>query len=205
MRRGFGRVILLAAWAAVLAGCGSEGSGRRGDADNANLIVNGSFEAPDIAPGISAGFVGGWEILHDQISGWAPVDGNGFEIFDNVIASSGVVWRAYEGDQFAELDADANGGISQTITTVPQASYYLYFAYSPRPGGSAATNTIMIHLDGINIDNVAADGIAASPSWTLYRYSFIATGASTTVGFTAAGDSDGVGGFLDHVMVFLNP
>jgi len=205
MRRGFGRVILLAAWIAVLAGCGGDGSGGSGGADNANLIVNGSFEEPDIAPGISAGFVGGWEILHDPIPGWDPVDGNGFEIFDNVIASSGAVWRAYEGDQFAEMDADANGGISQTITTVPQASYYLYFAYSPRPGGSSATNTIMIHLDGINIDNVAADDIAASPSWTLYRYSFIATGTSTIVGFTAAGDSDGVGGLLDDVMVYLNP
>ncbi len=205
MRRGFGRVILLAAWVAILAGCGGEGSGGRGDADNANLIVNGSFEDPGIAPGISAGFVGGWEILHDPIPGWTPVDGNGFGILDNVIASSGAVWQAYEGDQFAELDADANGGITQTITTVPQASYYLYFAYSPRPGGASATNAIRILLDGINIDNVAADGIAASPSWTLYRYSFIATGTATTVGFTAAGDSDGVGGFLDHVMVFLNP
>lgn len=205
MRRGFGRVILLAAWIAAAAGCGGGGSGGGGGADNANLIVNGSFESPDVAPGISAGFVGGREIFHDPIPGWTPVDANGIEIFDNAIASSGAVWQAYEGDQFAELDVDANSGISQSINTVPQASYYLYFAYSPRPGCGSATNAIRIHLDGINVDNVTADGAAASPSWTLYRYSFIAAGTTTTVGFSAAGDSDGVGGLLDDVMVYLKP
>ena len=196
MQWNFGRVLLLAAWIAVLAGCGSGESGGRGDTDPANLIVNGSFEGPDVPPGISTISVGDW-----NLSGWTPVNGNGIGIFDNMTASAGVTWQAYEGDQFAELDANANGGISQSINTVPGSSYYICFAYSPRPGCGAGTNTIQFYLNDKSIDNVTAGGDAASMAWMLYCYSFRATGASTTVRFMAAGDSDGFGGFLDDVQV----
>ena len=197
MRWNFVRVILLAAWIAVLAGCGGGGSG---DADPANLIVNGSFEGPDVPPGISTISVGDW-----NLSGWTPVNGNGIGIYDNMTASAGVTWQAYEGDQFAELDANGNGGISQTINTVAGSSYYLCFAYSPRPGRGTDTNTIQFYLNDISIDNVTADGDAATTAWLLYCYSFRATGTSSTVRFMAEGNSDGYGGFLDDVIVTLKP
>src|SRR3990172_7916189 len=69
-----------------------------------NLIINGSFETPDVPPGINSGPVGGWEVFYEPILGWAPITTCGMEIQDHVIGSNNEAWLSYDGDQLAEMD-----------------------------------------------------------------------------------------------------
>jgi hypothetical protein len=184
---------------AVLAGCGDDDD----DAPPKNLIVNGSFETPDIPPGVAAGMVGGWVTFYVPISGWTPANDNGFDLMDNVIAAAGEVWQANDGDQFAELDAYANGGVFQTVQTVPGREYVLRFAYSPRPGVGADSNIVHVYFDNTLVGSVNGSGIGMTGStWSVYNFPFTAEGASTTIKFLAGGSGDGRGGFLDNVQMY---
>src|SRR5690606_20268956 len=77
-------------------------------AANANLLTNGGFESNNVASG-------SWQFFSSSaVPGW---DGSNIEIWNQY---SGV--SAYEGSQFAELNAHPNGGqaftIFQDFTTV---------------------------------------------------------------------------------------
>lgn len=195
MRRGFWRVILLAAGLALLAACGGGGGGGE---DPANLVVNGSFEDRDYPAGITAVSPGAWDL-----PGWAPVNDNGIAIVDNLAVSPGEVWQAYEGDggdQFVILDAAGNGGIRQDIRTVPGVSYLLRIAYRPQPGAAADTCAVLLYCNEELIGALPAP-FSTFPDWVLHFFRFTASGSATTIKLLAAGDGDAVGGFIDYVDV----
>ena len=86
----------------------------------ANIIINGSFETPDIPPG-ELGPVGGWENFYLPILGWTPILPGGMEIQDHVVGEPGQAWEAYDGDQLAEMDGIPpfnNGGMYQTVNKI---------------------------------------------------------------------------------------
>jgi len=157
------------------------------DIINPNLIINGSFENPDIPQGVSYGPVGGWAIYYEPILGWTPTTG-GLEIQDRVVADviGGVnlVWLAYNGDQFAELDAYGNGGMSQTVNTISDQKYNFSFAYSPRPGPDHVTPDslgVEIYFNDMLIDSFSLNGIdLTDPLWSVRNYTLTATGTSST-------------------------
>lgn len=194
MRRCFVRGILPAACLALAAACGGGGGGG-GQADPATLVVNGSFEEPDVPRGATLVTPGAW-----NLPGWTPVNGNGVAIIDNLAVSPGAALEAHEGGQFLELDVSGNGGISQAIATVPGTSYDVSFAYMPRPGLGVSTSRIAFYLNDNFLREVPFDNVSPRP-WVEYYFRFTATGASTTLKFLAAGDGDGFGGFLDSVRV----
>jgi hypothetical protein len=157
------------------------------DAQASSIIVNGGFESPNIP-------FGTFQILA-TIPGWTTNFGPGIEIQDHVAGSP------FEGDQFVELDSSGNSGMIQTVlATVPGQNYVLSFAYSPRPGVSAASNTVEVYFNGSLLDSLSISGIGLpDTSWGLHSYGLLATGASSTVQFRAAGISDSLGGYLDDV------
>jgi hypothetical protein len=176
------------------------------DLINPNLIINGSFETPDVSPGINSGPVGGWDVFYAPILGWTPATANGLEIQDHVIGSNGEAWLAYDGDQFAEPDAYANSGFFQTVDTIPGQEYNLSFAYSARPGVGTNSNIVDFKLNGTLIGPITGNGVGVwNTSWSLHRYIFTATGPSSTIMFMAAGISDGLGGFIDDVQLSSAP
>src|SRR3990172_7150743 len=82
-----------------------------------NLIINGSFETPDVPPG-AYGPTGGWAIFYGPTTDleWIPILPGGMEIQDHVVALDYEVWEAYDGDQLAEMDGIppyGNGGMEQ--------------------------------------------------------------------------------------------
>ena len=161
-------------------------------ANAANLVVNGSFEDPDIATGT-------WSV-HNAISGWSTT-GAGVEIRDNVVGT------AYDGQQFAELDShgavNTNSSISQTISTALGQSYLLSFAYSPRINQPANTNGIEVFWNNVLLDSVTAIG-GSTHNWTVFEH--IVTGTGTdTLKFSATGLDDSLGGSLDAVSVNAVP
>lgn len=153
-------------------------------AAEANLIVNGGFEAPALPTGT-------WGVFN-SILGWEKTTGTaGIEIQDHAAGSP------FEGDQLVELDSYGNSGMFQSVPTTPGASYLLSFAYSPRPGTVAESNWIELWIDGILRDSFTGAG-AGSTSWAVRNYSVTGDGL-TTIEFRAAGTSDSYGGYLDDV------
>jgi hypothetical protein len=155
----------------------------------ASLILNGSFEDPDIPTGTFA--------ILGSIPGWSTTFGPGIEIQDHVAGSP------YDLDQFVELDSFSNSGMMQAaIATVPGMTYVVSFAYSPRPGRSAADNGIEVLFDGALLVGLAESGIGLpDTNWSLHNFLVTATGATSSLEFRAVGDSTSFGGYLDAVSV----
>lgn len=156
-------------------------------AANADIIVNGGFEDPDINSGTFAIFGSG-------IPGWYVTSGSGIEIQDNVAGSP------YEGDQLVELDSFSNSGMAQNVATVAGTAYELVFAFSARPNVAETSNGIDVYWDGALLDSITASGFGLSDTdWNLYSYTVSATSGTSILGFEATGFSDALGGYLDAV------
>ncbi|MCV0401402.1 MAG: DUF642 domain-containing protein [Nitrosopumilus sp.] len=153
------------------------------------LVVNGSFEEPNIAPNT-------WTVF-PSIPGWGLSFGHSIEVRDNVVGT------ASDGDQFVELDSYSNSGMSQTITTVPGYIYSFSFDYSPRINQPASTNTIEAYWDGNLIATLTGEGSNINV-WSTETFNVAATASSTVIEFRAAGTSDRLGGNIDNVSVTLS-
>jgi Protein of unknown function (DUF642) len=98
-------------------------------ASHANLLVNGSFETPVIAPASFLDFgVGG------EPAGFAwTVATNTVDIVSNGVF--GWTGTAFDGVQWLDLVGfGSTGGIQQTFATTPGQQYTLSFAYGNNPG-----------------------------------------------------------------------
>jgi hypothetical protein len=162
------------------------------NAAGVNLVVNGSFENPNVPTGT-------WSV-HNAVTGWST-SGPGIEIRDNVAGT------AYAGDQFAELDShyatNTNSHIYQTLATTVAQSYLLSFAYSPRINQPEHTNGISVLWNGTLIDSVSATG-GGSHDWKVFEYIVAGTGQDI-LEFAAIGTDDSLGGSLDAVSVSAVP
>ena len=162
-------------------------------AANADLIVNGGFEDPNIPTGTFAVFAAG-------ITGWYVTTGTGIEIQDNVAGSP------FEGDQLVELDSFLNSGMAQDVGTSSGSFYELVFAFSARPNNPDTSNGIDIFWGGALLDSITASGLGLSDtSWTIYNYVVMATDNLSVLEFRATGTSDSLGGYLDGVSLAKVP
>lgn len=159
---------------------------------SADLIVNGSFEAPPIPnPSYS---------IFTSIPGWTTSSGPGIELQNNVAGSP------FDGSQFVELDSSANSAMYQDLATEVGQAYNLSFAYSPRPGVGLDSNGISVSWGGAPITTLALSGSGLSnTAWQVYSFYLTATSAVTRLGFAATGTSDGLGGYIDAVSVAATP
>ena len=164
---------------------------------NASLITNGSFEEPDVPTG---GFG-----LFATIPGWTNWIGVPIEIQDHVAGSP------FDGDQFLETDSTGASAIYQAFATTPGQYYDFSFAYSPRPGVSAADNTVVVAWCPtplcLVLDTISGNGVGLSDTaWGTHSYSLLATGSVSWIGFIDGGYydpafSNSLGGYIDAVEV----
>jgi hypothetical protein len=148
----------------------------------ANLIINGDFEA-------DAQAAGSWNI-DSNLTGW--VSGrNGIELRNNVAGT------AYDGANFIELDTTGNSSASQNIGTALGTVYNLTFAYSPRTGVASTSNGIEVFWDGVS-QGTFTGFTDANSAWTLESLNVTGTGLDS-LEFRAVGTSDSYGGSLDAV------
>ena len=167
-----------------------------------NMVADGSFEAQVQAPGTWA--------LYSSVTGWTASIGQ-------IEVRNAVAGAAQDGVNFVELDANFNSAMQQTLATVAGQAYNLTFWYSSRPvapeNGAFPGNTVPAGSNGLSFNVGAGDVSVYAPTantdpfnnWTLYSTTFVATGASTTLTFTATGDSDSFGTSLDNVAVSAVP
>jgi len=166
------------------------------NAASTNLIVNGSFENLNIGDR-------NWEVFN-SVDGWST-SGAGLEVRNNIVG------KAYEGEQFVELDShsyngnpDTNSSIFQNVAnTIAGQSYLLSFAYSPRINQPSTTNGISVFWNGALLDSVTGTG-SSSNIWTIFEYIVLGT-SNDILKFTAVGKDDGLGGNLDAVSVSAVP
>lgn len=156
----------------------------------ANLVQDGSFESVALASG---GYAYLW---NGQMASWG-LGAAGLEVRNNIVG------RAYEGNNYAELDAyGANSFVSQTINTVAGQWYELSFAYANRLGWPVASNGLTWEVGN---QQGSAPALAFNNStthdWKLFSVVWQATGSSTFLKISAAGTSDGAGSSLDAISV----
>ncbi|MBY0307462.1 MAG: chitobiase/beta-hexosaminidase C-terminal domain-containing protein [Phycisphaerales bacterium] len=152
-----------------------------------NLIQNGGFENPQLAPG-------SWE-YRDAVPGWR-LDGPWlFEIQNQLFGPSA------EGEQCAELGSDGPSTIYQDIATLPGRRYLVSFAYAARPN-LAADNTMNVVWNGLTIAQLQRSGLTdATIAWTRHQYEVTATGPTARIEFYKLNSDEVNGALLDDVRV----
>jgi hypothetical protein len=156
-----------------------------------NLLTNASFEDPVVEGN------GNWSIFNSVV-GWTISLSDGLEIWHNLFGT------ASEGQQNAELDGNAPTKITQTVATIPGATYELKFDFTARPGTGIADNNVDALVNGSAIMNATADGSAiATNTWSTHSQTFVATGTSTEVGFEDKGTANSYGSAIDNTAVCL--
>lgn len=168
-----------------------------------NLVVNGGFEDPVVG-------LNNWALL-PSISGWSILEGSPGSNFE---IQSFVTGAPYEGNQHIELDGGitpddtVEGGrnlyIIQFVPTTIGQSYTLQFAFSARPNMPPGVEDLqtMAILFGESFFEVSADATGLTDTnWTLYSFTIQATGEITPVAFIPTSADNGLGAFLDGVVV----
>ncbi len=182
-----------------------------------NLILNGSFEVPEVTHNAQ------WQIFPNGTTGlewtveWAGSETtyNGQNRPDPSLVEyhEGVLGSAQDGDQYAELDSDwfgpdnpLNGEpalvkIHQFIPTTPGQKYKLHYYFAPRPNTGDGENIMYVNIDGNLVETIGPVGGGGSIVWTEYTKEFTASNASTKIEFEGGGTNNSLGVFLDNVSV----
>ena len=155
-------------------------------------VTNGSFE--------NGNYV-------DNGSGFQTLSAGNTNLTDWAITGSvdwiGSYWQAQAGSKILDMDGNAQGAISQTLTTTIGNTYFVSFYLSGNPEGAPAVKTLTVSATGASLATYIFDTTGHSKSnmgWTAKGYSFRATSASTVLTFASA--TAGVSGpALDNIVV----
>lgn len=157
-----------------------------------NVAVNGGFELPNYAVGPSYRFV-------TSVPGWTTTD-SAIEIWDT--GFNGV--PAHTGDQFAELNANIAGTLTQPLASIlPSTQVDVYWAHRAREGTDTARLVISDNGGGsTNYGNFST----STAAWVVRSATHVASSTATTLSmaFTAVSTGSGnisIGNFLDTVEV----
>jgi hypothetical protein len=179
------------------------GVGLSGSA-SANLINNGTFEAPVVPLGSFQLFSTG-----SSFDGWLVVGAPGnVAPISGLFTSQGLVFPAQEGAQWVDLTGLSNSatGIQQTVATSVGTIYDLTFwvGNQVNPGGIyGISSTIEILVGGASLGSFTNTGGAGTNTqdWQQFTLSFTASGASTPIQFlNRDAPSDNTNG-LDNVVL----
>jgi len=165
----------------------------------ANLLVNGSFEQPGTSCFSATTTLPGWNVVSGNI-----------DIDTGTSRCSGI--SAADGNFFIDLlGSSYPGTIEQSFETTAGSAYMVSFWF----GGNPQWQYLPYANDGpIKSMNALIDGdIAATYSidtagmsaydagWLLYSFEFVASSATTTLGFQSLNTGGVFGSFLDGVTV----
>ncbi len=139
---------------------------------HANLIIDGSFELPDVGKGyqiFSNGSVPGWTSNHNELE----ID------YTNILGGP-----AYAGRQSAELNGNTFDTISQTVSNLTVGGQYiLSWAYGSRPG--YGQQEARVTFGGATVATDFSSGAPGSMDWNLNSFVVKATAPSEALRFAA--------------------
>lgn len=170
----------------------------------ANLLANGSFESPVLAPASYLNITVGSEPAG---FGWTVFD-TGVDVFSNGVLGSGIVASA--GTQALDLVGfGSTGGLRQSFATTAGTVYRLSFDYANNAISIGNASASVIVNDGAATllstsvsHNTSNTGNA---NWTAFSANFTGTGHVVTLSFdtTLGGGNGGI--LLDQVSVAVAP
>jgi len=173
---------------------------------HANLLVNGSFETPVVPVGSFSLFNSG----STGITGWTVV-GLQVGVVSGTFTQNGISFPAQDGVQWVDLtglNTNTVEGVQQTVSTTPNTTYTLsYFVGNVvNPGGIfGTTSTVNVLVNGGPIQTATNSGGGTTQTWQQFTTSFVATTASTTIGFFNGDPSTDNANGLDNVSLDLAP
>lgn len=126
------------------------------------------------------------------VDGWTA-GANGLEVQNNAAGAP------FSTPNLVELDVNVN---STMFVNLAAGIYNVSYWYSPRPNVAASSNTITLSIGNTLLDSITGEG-GGDTVWSLRSVNFTTTGGALT--FAAAGDADGVGGFLDSITISAVP
>jgi len=153
-----------------------------------NLVQNGSFESNTMNNG-SWGFV--------NLTGWTSSGDVGNALGKTELRNN-VAGKAFDGNNFVELDGNQNSSITQALNTAVNQMYTLSFAYANRIGTQAATNGIQWSFGGSSGNAPVVNDFGV---WHTFSTNVLASSTQTNLKFTAIGTSDSYGSSLDKISV----
>jgi hypothetical protein len=168
------------------------------------VIVNGSFESPEVDPALVVA-VGG------SIDGWAVVgvEGGSVHLISNAYTEGDgtLHFTAQDGDQFVDLTGPGNrgrNGVQQTVTTVPGTAYTLTFWVGNQDDTQEVyglASTISLSINDILVSSFTNDDSTLNDiTWQQFSHAFVAAGPSTTITFLNETTGDDLAG-LDNVVL----
>lgn len=156
---------------------------QNGSFETGALSNTGSFDT--LAPGSTA------------ITGWTVI-GNGVDYM-------GAAWTAAAGTRSIDtLSCGVSGGVSQTFDTVVGGTYVVSVALAGNPDGGVKTLAASAASTTANFTFNTAGRSASNMGWTTVSFTFVATGATTTLsllGGVQGGGSSCAGAAIDNVSV----
>ncbi len=171
----------------------------------ANLLTNGSFETPAVPVGsfttfpVGSALIPGWSVFGPAGTNVAIVSGS--------FSQNGVSFPAQDGLQWLDLTgngANSAEGVSQNVATTVGNLYQLSLYVGNTTGGGVfgTTSTVNVSLNGVPTFVDVNDTVSATTlNWELFTHPFIATGASTTLGFQNGDPSNDNSNGLDNVVL----
>lgn len=143
----------------------------------AQIVKNGSFEDPTVAPLSFATLSGG-------LTNWT-IGGN--------IDLIGNYWAAQDGNQSVDLNGLVVGSLTQAVDLVGGQMYNLSFWASGNPDGPPDPKTLDVSIGSLFGTTVSVDkpDSRSAMSWGLYSYNFM---VSTTGSYDLLFQSTSIGG-----------
>jgi choice-of-anchor C domain-containing protein len=157
------------------------------------ILINGSFELGPEIPTFDINILGG----STAIAGWTVTGAR--------IDYVGPPWDVSDGQRAIDLDGnDDIGGIEQTFATTLGQTYVVSFDLSGNPDGGPLVKAVRVSAAGFTHDYTFDNSgqTLRSLTWQPITFSFLATSASTTLGFTSLSSSgSSYGALIDNVRV----
>lgn len=188
-------------WLAILFVFGSKAE--------ANLILNGDFDTPDIGGSFQTlnssppGF--GWTVISDGTPNPSATTGIlGVDLINTFWTGTGGTSNPDGLDQ--SVDIDGASSISQSFSTVPGESYNVELSYSHHFGMASSTGFLTIEGIAPLISETLVHSIPNSftdMQWVDFLQTFVADGPTTTLEIQGVAAQGGFGFAVDNVSIEL--
>ena len=164
---------------------------------------NGSFELGPTAPvnfcsACGAPYIGTFGAPYTGIPGWTVAAGS----IDIIYLTGTAGWAPSDGSRAIDLDGLSGGTLVQSFDTVAGSTYDVSFDLAANFYAGDAIKSVLVTAPGFSqIYTFDARGrTALNMGWVTETFSFVATGASTTLSFDSQTNS-AFGAALDNVQV----
>lgn len=179
---------------ALVAVCATIGSAE------ANLINNGSFEAPTVSTDPVEVFT---STSSPGLPGWTVLNTGDVALIEKDLVIGAFTFPAQDGDYWLDLTGNENNGVAKGVTqdvatTIGESYTLSYFVGNIIPG---QTSTVDLAINDIAFASSTNSVSTNVLDWRLFTHSFIASSSTTKITFTNGDPVQDISNGLDNVVL----